>query len=42
MSFFWIFTLLFIGAIGGYSIGHDCGRQEGYAEGAAEMYKANR
>jgi len=42
MSFFWIFTLLAIGAVGGYMIGHDTGREEGYIDAAAEFHKANR
>ena len=42
MSFFYIFLLLMIGAVGGYSIGHSTGKEEGYLDASAEFYKANR
>jgi hypothetical protein len=42
MSFFYIFLLLAIGAVGGYMIGHDTGREEGYIDASAEFYKAKR
>ena len=42
MSFFYIFLLLTIGAVGGYTIGHSCGREEGYLDGVAEEYKAGQ
>ena len=38
MSFFYIFLLLTIGAVGGYMIGHDTGYEEGNIKGRAEMY----
>lgn len=42
MTWFAIFSLLAIGAVGGYSIGHDCGQAEGYLKGRAEEYKAGQ
>ena len=42
MSFFYIFLLLIIGAVGGYSIGHSTGREEGYLEGVSDEYKAGQ
>ena len=37
MSFFYIFLLLTIGAVGGYMIGHDTGYAEGNLDARAEL-----
>ena len=42
MDFFYIFLLLMIGAVGGYSIGHSTGKEEGWLEAASDAYKAKR
>lgn len=40
MSAWLILAILGFGMFIGYMIGHDCGRDEGYLEGCAEMYEA--
>ena len=42
MSFFYVFLLLAIGAVGGYMIGVDSGREEGYLDAASEFHKVKR
>jgi hypothetical protein len=42
MSFFTIFSIITLGAVLGYMIGHRTGLEEGYIQGSSEQYKANR
>ena len=42
MSFFYIFLLLTIGAVGGYMIGYDCGREEANIDARAELLGQKR
>jgi hypothetical protein len=42
MSFFTVIAYSLLMVVLGYMIGNNTGKQEGYIEGAAEQYKANR
>jgi len=42
MSFFTILSIITLGAVLGYMIGHRCGLEEGYIRGTSDMYKAKR